>query len=186
MTGFGRTGKFFASNYLSEKADIICLSKGLTGGFMPLGVTSCSNFIHEAFVSDQKMKTFFHGHSYTANPLACAAALASLDLMEKQETWNSIESIAQSHKIFADKIRTHAMVHKASTLGTIFALEVKSTSTTEYLNPLSEKISAWFIKKGILLRPLGNILYLIPPYCISKTDIDYLYSNIEKFLDELK
>ena len=107
MTGFGRTGKFFATDYLNNKPNIICLSKGITGGVMPLGVTACAQFIYDAYISDDKYKTFFHGHSYTANPTACAAALASMDLMEKHETWNNIQQIAASHASFKEKIKTH-------------------------------------------------------------------------------
>ena len=183
MTGFGRTGKFFASHYLKESADIICLSKGLTGGMMPLGVTACAPFIYEAYVSDNKYKTFFHGHSYTANPTACAAALASLDLMEKKETWENINRIAVSHELFKEKIKNHPALFSVRNLGTIFAIEIKTKEKSGYLNQLAEKISAYFIEKGILLRPLGNVLYILPPYCILQTDLDYIYTCVEEFLN---
>jgi adenosylmethionine-8-amino-7-oxononanoate aminotransferase len=103
MTGFGRTGKFFASDYLMHKPDIVCLSKGLTGGVMPLGVTSCADFIYEAFISDDKMKTFFHGHSYTANTTACSAALASLDLFDLPDAFENVHRIEKKHANFCEK-----------------------------------------------------------------------------------
>ncbi|MGZ3863906.1 MAG: adenosylmethionine--8-amino-7-oxononanoate transaminase [Bacteroidia bacterium] len=187
MTGFGRTGKFFATDHLENKPDIICLSKGITGGVMPLGVTACAEFIYDAYVSDDKNKTFFHGHSYTANPTACAAANASLDLMDRKETFANIKRIAGQHSIFAEKIKFHEKVKDARCLGTILALEIKNPEKTGYMNSLSEKISSWFLEQGIILRPLGNVLYILPPYCISNDDLSYIYSNIETFLEhELK
>ncbi|OFY83332.1 MAG: adenosylmethionine--8-amino-7-oxononanoate transaminase [Bacteroidetes bacterium RIFCSPLOWO2_12_FULL_35_15] len=183
MTGFGRTGKFFASDHLMHKADIICLSKGLTGGVMPLGVTSCAQFIYEAFLSDDKMKTFFHGHSYTANPTACSAALASMDLFDKPEAFENIERIEQQHNLFLQKIRSHKALIDVRQLGTIIAFEIKTKEETNYLNSLSEIISGFFISRGIILRPLGNVLYVLPPYCISNKDLQIIYDAIEEFLN---
>jgi adenosylmethionine-8-amino-7-oxononanoate aminotransferase len=185
MTGFGRTGEFFASNYLTHKPDIICLSKGLTGGYMPLGVTSCAQFIYDAYKSDDKTKTFFHGHSYTANPLSCAAALASLDLMEKSETWNQIRLISESHAQFVKKHQFHEKLNDIRCKGTIVALELKTSEHTHYLNNASESIASFFIKKGIIIRPLGNVLYLIPPYCITLAQLNEIYTAIEEFLAQL-
>jgi adenosylmethionine---8-amino-7-oxononanoate aminotransferase len=184
MTGFGRTGKFFATDYLQNKPDIICLSKGITGGVMPLGVTTCAQFIYDAYVSDDKNKTFFHGHSYTANPTACAAALASMDLMEEKGTFESIDRISKLHADFKGKIVSNRNVKEVRCLGTIIALEIKTKEESGYMNSLSEKISSWFIKRNILLRPLGNVLYVLPPYCTSDEDLVYIYSNIEIFLND--
>ena len=183
MTGFGRTGKFFATDYLNNKPDIICLSKGITGGVMPLGVTACAQFIYDAYISEDKHKTFFHGHSYTANPTACAAALASMDLMEKEETANNIARITASHASFKEKIKWYKSIASIRHLGTIIAIEIKTPETSGYLNNLAEKIAAYFIQKGILLRPLGNVLYILPPYCIPQNDLTYIYTNIENFLN---
>lgn len=183
MTGFGRTGKFFANDYLKNKADIICLSKGLTGGVMPLGVTSCAKFIYDAFLSDDKMKTFFHGHSYTANPTACSAALASMDLFDKPETFENIDRIEKKHTAFLQKIKSHKALMDVRQLGTIIAFEIKTTEHTNYLNSLAEQISDFFIGKGIILRPLGNIVYILPPYCIKNEDLDYIYESVEEFLN---
>ncbi|HEY0030282.1 MAG TPA: adenosylmethionine--8-amino-7-oxononanoate transaminase [Bacteroidia bacterium] len=185
MTGFGRTGKFFANDHLEQKSDIICLSKGLTGGVMPLGVTSCAQFIYDAFLSDDKMKTFFHGHSYTANPTACSAALASMDLFDLPEAFKNIKRIEEKHNAFLQKIKTHKALIDVRQLGTIIAFEVKSNESTHYLNSLAEYISAFFIARGIILRPLGNIVYILPPYCISNDDLEYIYNAMEEFLDEI-
>lgn len=186
MTGFGRTGKFFANDFLLHKADIICLSKGLTGGVMPLGATSCAQFIYDAFLSDDKMKTFFHGHSYTANPTACSAALASMDLFDKSEAFENIHRIEQQHNLFSQKIRLHKALIDVRQLGTIIAFEVKTKEETNYLNSLSEIISEFFISRGIILRPLGNVLYVLPPYCISNEDLRIIYDAIEAFLNDLE
>lgn len=186
MTGFGRTGKFFANDYFTNKADIICLSKGLTGGYMPLGVTSCAQFIHDAFLTADKTKTFFHGHSYTANPTACSAGLASMDLMEKEETWAQIHLIEEKHLNFKLKIEVHPALKNVRVKGTIIAFELKTDEHTHYLNNASVSITDFFLQKGILLRPLGNIFYLIPPYVITAQELDYMYTCIEAFLAEVK
>lgn len=185
MTGFGRTGEFFASHYLSHKPDIICLSKGLTGGYMPLGVTSCAQFIYNSCVSDDKTKTFFHGHSYTANPTACSAGLASLDLMEKEETWSQIKMISKMNQEFAFKHQNHPKLKGVRSKGTILALEISTEEHTHYLNNSSESIASFFLKKGIIVRPLGNILYIIPPYCITEMELKQVYGVMEQFLLEL-
>jgi adenosylmethionine-8-amino-7-oxononanoate aminotransferase len=185
MTGFGRTGEFFASNYLTNKPDIICLSKGLTGGYMPLGVTSCAQFIYNSCVSDDKTKTFFHGHSYTANPTACSAALASLDLMEKEETWNQIQLISQLNQDFVINLKNHPKLKDVRSKGTILALEINTEEHTHYLNNSSESIASYFLKKGIIVRPLGNILYLILPYCITEKELNQVFVAMECFLDQL-
>ncbi len=185
MTGFGRTGQFFASDYLNQQPDIFCLSKGLTGGYMPLGVTSCAQFIYDACVSEDKTKTFFHGHSYTANPTACAASLASLDLMEKPETWSQIEMIAKSHHTFLSQIKNHSKLQDVRQTGTILALEINTEEHTHYLNNASENIANYFLKQGVIVRPLGNVLYFITPYCVTKTELDTLYAITLKFLEQL-
>jgi adenosylmethionine-8-amino-7-oxononanoate aminotransferase len=186
MTGFGRTGKYFATDYLSEKPDIICLSKGLTGGFMPMGVTSCTENIFRAFLSTDKMKTLFHGHSYTANPLGCSSALASLDLMEKGETWQAIDRIGRKHHQFSREMTAHKQLRDVRQRGTILAMELETGNDSSYFNNLRDLIYNFFLEKGILMRPLGNVIYLLPPYCISDDDLDYIYRCIEEFLSSLK
>lgn len=185
MTGFGRTGNFFASDYLVQKPDIICMSKGLTGGVMPLGATACAQFIYDAFLSDDKTKTFFHGHSYTANPTACSAALASLDLFDMPEAFENIKRIEEQHNLFLQKIRSHKALIEVRQLGTIIAFEINTSEGTHYLNSLAEHISDFFISREIILRPLGNVMYVLPPYCINNTDLEYIYYAIEEFLNSL-
>lgn len=185
MTGFGRTGKFFASDYLTKKPDIICLSKGLTGGYMPLGVTSCAQFIFDACVSDDKTKTFFHGHSYTANPTACSAALASLDLMEKESTRMQISAIVNAHQEFVKTHSSHPKLENLRSFGTILALDIKTTEKTHYLNGISDGMANYFLQRGLIIRPLGNVLYLIPPYCVTINELKDVYRLIEGFLADL-
>jgi adenosylmethionine-8-amino-7-oxononanoate aminotransferase len=182
MTGFGRTGKFFASDFLKNKPDIVCLSKGLTGGYLPLGVTSCAGFVYDAYLSPDKTKTFFHGHSYTANATACSAALASLDLLEKNETWESIRKIGELHTEFCRKISGSKKLKSVNVLGTIIAFELVSGESTHYLNPAAQTIAGYFFERGIILRPLGNIFYVIPPYVITEAQLQLIYNAIEEFL----
>ncbi|MFL5763667.1 MAG: adenosylmethionine--8-amino-7-oxononanoate transaminase [Bacteroidia bacterium] len=184
MTGFGRTGKFFANDHLNNNADIICMSKGLTGGVMPLGATSCAQFIYDAFLSEDKMKTFFHGHSYTANPTACSAALASLDLFDKPDAFENIRRIEKMHASFLNKIKKHKALIDVRQAGTIIAFELRTSESTNYLNSVAERISEFFVSKGIILRPLGNVFYILPPYCISDEDLEYIYDSIGQFLNE--
>ena len=129
MTGFGRTGKLFASEYCEEKPDIICLSKGLTGGTMALGVTACNERIYYAFLTDDKRKTFFHGHSFTANPLACTAAVSSLDLLQNEDCKLQIELISQMNQRFLEQIKA-LNVQNPRCLGTILAFELGSPIKT--------------------------------------------------------
>ncbi len=182
MTGFGRTGHFFAIDQLEHKPDIICLSKGITGGFFPLGTTACRQHIFDAFVSSDKMKTFFHGHSYTGNPVTCAAALASLDLMEQDGTWQQIEMIAEAHQQFALALAAIPQVEHVRQTGTILAFDLKTDEHTGYLNSKAEPLAQFFMKRNIILRPLGNVLYVLPPYCIAHGELQLVYSAIRELL----
>jgi adenosylmethionine-8-amino-7-oxononanoate aminotransferase len=182
MTGFGRTGKFFAIDHLSERPDIMCMSKGITGGFFALGATACKQFIFDAFVSSDKMKTFFHGHSYTGNPTTCAAALASMELMEDSATGNNIQRIANSHAAFAAELNGHSKIEHVRHTGTILAFDIKTGETTGYLNNAAEPLAAFFLKRGIILRPLGNVLYILPPYCITTAELESMYSAVRELL----
>ena len=185
FTGFGRTGKYFASEYLKQKPEIMALSKGITGGFLPLGVTSCSDKIVSAFDSPELTKTFFHGHSYTANPLACAAANASFDLLTDDSCQARITEIARQHHMFAESLRHHKHIARASNLGTIVALTLKNAEDSTYENSLRKKIYPYFLEKNILLRPLGNVIYVLPPYVISDAELATLYKEIETFLETM-
>lgn len=184
MTGFGRTGKLFASHYLTVPPDIICLSKGLTGGTMALGITACNDRIYQAYVTDDKYQTFFHGHSFTANPIACAAALASLDLLEKPECEYRINRICESNQIFAEELKNHHSIKQVRQLGTILAFEI-AQGRDEYLNNLSPLITDRALALGIYLRPLGNTVYLMPPYCITDVELQRIYEVIRLLLTGL-
>lgn len=178
MTGFGRTGKNFAIEYLGNKPDIICLSKGITGGFMPLGVTVCSQKIFDAFYADDKMKTFFHGHSYTANPLACAAANASMDILMSATCQGQIQYITNAHTAFAETIKNNSCIREIRIQGTIIAVELNTGETSSYFNNIQFAAYEYFLSKGIFLRPLGNIVYIMPPYCITQNELYAVYSSI--------
>lgn len=178
MTGFGRTGRTFASHYLQQKPDMVCLSKGLTGGTMALGATSCSEKIYEAFLHDDKSKTLFHGHSYTANPVACAAGLASFDLLQQEETQQNINRIAERHATFTTHIKDLPTVKEVRQQGTILAVEFEEDSGTSYFSDLRDTLYSFGLDRGVLLRPLGNIIYIIPPYCITDEQLDQVYQTI--------
>lgn len=184
FTGFGRTGKWFASQYLQHPPDIMSLSKGLTGGTMAFGVTTCSDKIASAFKTEDFSSTFFHGHSYTANPLACAAANASFKLLTQPETKQSIERIAARHNQFKSSIEADSKLTNVRTLGTIIALEIK-VEDAKYEHKIRDKIFSYFIERDILLRPLGNIIYILPPYVITDDELDLLYRNIREFINSL-
>jgi adenosylmethionine-8-amino-7-oxononanoate aminotransferase len=185
FTGFGRTGKAFACNHLQTQPDIMCFSKGLTGGTMAFGLTTCTQDMYNAFLSDDKMKTLFHGHSYTANPVACAAALASLDLFVDASTQKNIDRIVARHTVFADKIKGHKSLKTTRQTGTILAMEWETGNNTSYFSGLRDKLYHYFLNKGIILRPLGNIIYILPPYCITDTELDYIYTTVEQALNEI-
>lgn len=184
FTGFGRTGKLFAADYLSENPDIMCFSKGLTGGTMPMGITTASYPVFEAFLSDDRYKTLFHGHSFTANPLACTAALASMELLLKKETLNKIGFISEKHLNFSKTLQQHAKVDKVRQTGTILAWEIKNEEQTSYFNETGKVLYRKFLNRGIIMRPLGNVLYLVPPYCITTEELDYVYTAILEELDQ--
>ncbi len=183
MTGFGRTGKLFASSYLSQQPDIICLSKGLTGGTMALGVTACNSKVEAAFLSEDRRKTFFHGHSFTANPLACTAALASMELLLKQECQDNIEMISRCHSEFVTELDKYPQVKNARSLGTVLAFEI-SEGADGYLNNAGARLTAALLKKGIYLRPLGNTVYIMPPYCVVKQELLMMQEALLAYITE--
>jgi adenosylmethionine---8-amino-7-oxononanoate aminotransferase len=180
LTGFGRTGSLFASESLENPADIICLSKGLTGGTMALGITACSQSVFNAFLSADRKKTFFHGHSFTANPLACTAGLASLDLLEKESCAEKRSWIRQQHAVFV-KTRLSGLnqnlIINTRIIGTVMAFEL-DTGKHEYINEISNIIMQKGLSRGIYLRPLGNTVYIMPPYCITPAQLEKIYQFI--------
>ena len=183
MTGFGKTGKTFACDYLAEKPDMMCLSKALTGGTIPMAITTFSQEIFEGFYDDDTNKALFHGHTFTANPTGCAAALASISILENQEMQVNIQRINQSHLAFENKIKNHPKVKTTRVLGVIFALEIKTESQESYYGTMRNKLYNFFIENGIILRPVGNIIYILPPYIITENQLQKVYATIEKALE---
>jgi adenosylmethionine---8-amino-7-oxononanoate aminotransferase len=183
MTGFGRTGPLFTCNQLSAIPDLLCLSKGITGGFLPLGVTVTKEFLFESFLSPDATRAFLHGHSYTANPLACAAANASLDLLLQLTCAAARAMIESEHRRFQRQWEKHPKLIRFDVLGTILAIEYKAEGAS-YYHPLKQRLADFFREQGILIRPLGNVLYLLPPYCITQKELQKIYSAITVTLEE--
>ncbi|MFQ3637551.1 MAG: adenosylmethionine--8-amino-7-oxononanoate transaminase [Cyanobacteriota bacterium] len=183
MTGFGRTGDWFACHRADVLPDIICLSKGITGGFLPFAVTVCSESIYTAFYDDEPLKTLYHGHSYTANPLGCAAALAGLELMTEYAP--KFRSMEAKHYEYLAPFKNHPNVEKPRVTGTIAAMDLVTREQSGYLNRVALEIRQRAIAKGLLLRPLGNVLYILPPYCICDAELAQIYQGIEEILTEL-
>lgn len=185
MTGFGRTGKMFACDYLQHDPDIFCLSKGITGGYLPMGVTAMTGEIVSAFDPTDRKKTFFHGHSYTANPLACAAANASMKLLLAQKCQDDIARIAQCHTNYRQNFHHPEVVKEIRQTGTILAIEMK-VDDAGYTSGIKERIYDFFMERDLLVRPMGHVIYLIPPYVITNQELDRIYKAIDAFLVEEK
>ena len=181
MTGFGKTGTHFASQHLSVQPDVICMSKALTGGLLPMAITSCTQEIYDAFLSDDLGKGLFHCHTYTANPLGCTAALAALELLQTKEIQLQIKYIAESHGEFAKTIESHPKVKSVRFLGVIFALDLDTQS--ERYGGLRDKLLDFFLNKGVFLRPLGNTIYIQPAYTITEKELQKVYKTIEGALE---
>ena len=185
MTGFGRTGTTFACNQLQQKVDFMCLSKGLSGGTLPISITTCSQRIYDSFLGDDISTAFLHGHSYTGNPIGCAAAIASLELLEKESCQQRIKEIGNQHRKFAKSIANFPQLQEIRQTGTILAMEF-GDSKSGYQSNLKDQLYKHFINDGILLRPLGNVLYILPPYCITDAELKQIYSSILSILKSTK
>ncbi|GEC79620.1 adenosylmethionine--8-amino-7-oxononanoate transaminase [Flavobacterium aquatile] len=183
MTGFGKTGKTFATDYLENKPDMMCLSKALTGGTIPMAITTFTQEIFDGFYDDDTNKALFHGHTFTANPTGCAAALASIDLLHTNEMQDNIQRVHQSHLTFETKIKNHPKVKTTRVLGVIFALEVKTDTAESYYGTMRTKLYNFFIENGVILRPVGNIIYILPPYIITENQLQKVYQTIENALE---
>ena len=183
MTGFGKTGKYFASLHLNTKPDVMCLSKALTGGLLPMAITSCTQDIYEAFYSDDMGKGLFHAHTYSANPLSCTAALASVTLLQTQEIQDNIERIIKSHEQFGLHIKTHAKVKSIRQTGVIFALDL-NVEMSRY-GGLRDKLLNFFMNRGVFLRPLGSTIYIQAPYVITTKQLEKIYTVIEQALNDI-
>lgn len=182
LTGFGRTGPLFARERAEVEPDIICLSKGLTGGFLPLGVTAVREEVFERFVNDDRSRMFFHGHSYTANPIACAAARASLHLLDERsrQRRHTIEAV---HRDRLTLLSTHPKVRNTRVLGTLAAFDL--TDSSGYLDPRGGALADYALSNDVLLRPLGGTVYLLPPFCTLPEELLYVYEVIRRFLDTM-
>ena len=181
MTGFGKTAKHFASEYMVYQPDIICMSKSLTAGIAPMALTSCTQKIYEAFYDDNITKGFFHGHTYSANPLACTAAIAGIDLLVSDEIQDRILEISTQHLAFEARIKSHKNVNATRSLGVIFALDL-NVEMNRY-GSLRDKLFNYFMKEGVFLRPLGNTIYILPPFVITNIELDRIYEIIENALE---
>lgn len=184
MTGFGRTGKLFAQDHLSAVPDMICLSKGVTGGFLPLGLTVVTDKVFQAFYSDEAKHTFLHGHSYTGSALACAVAVANLEVFEMEQTMQKVEwlmvQLAELKKSFDEQKGIREVRH----LGCILAIELEANGKTSYFNTKGKEAYKYLLKRGIVMRPLGNVLVLMPPYCITSEDLTYISDQLRAYLEE--
>ncbi|UCE93022.1 MAG: adenosylmethionine--8-amino-7-oxononanoate transaminase [Flavobacteriaceae bacterium] len=181
MTGFGKTGRNFASEYLEIQPDIMCLSKSLTAGVAPMALTTCSEKVYDAFYDDEISKGFFHGHTYSANPLACTAALAGIELLISKEIQESIQRINARHLEFERRIDGHEKVSGTRVTGVILAMDI-DVKMDRY-GKLRDKLYSFFMGHGVFLRPLGNTVYTLPPYVISDQELDKIYEVMEKCLE---
>jgi adenosylmethionine-8-amino-7-oxononanoate aminotransferase len=184
MTGFGRTGTNFALQQICEVPDFVCLSKGLTGGFLPLALTVTTERVYSAFLSNEWRYAFAHGHSYTANPIACAAAVASLEILERPETKAALSSLSDAHRKGLDYLQSRCdFVRCTRVKGAISAFELilREPDSSKKMASLKYK----FQEAGLILRPLGNTVYLLPPYCTTLIDLENSYAKIARILEEI-
>ena len=183
FTGIGRTGDWFACRKAHTNPDIVCLSKGITGGFLPLAATICSDEIYRAFYSSDPEKTFWHGHSYTANPLGCAAGIASFELLQRNPF--PFTSMEEKHLERMGKLACINGVKNPRVCGTIAAFDLDLGDNEGYLNPIAQRLKKRFLDEGLLIRPLGNTVYLVPPYCVTDEQLEFIYDTISKVITEL-
>ena len=181
LTGFGRTGRMFACEHAAIRPDIICLSKALTAGYLPLAATVATESIYDAFLSEDRSKAFFHGHSFTANPLACAVALASLDLFRETGTLERVAALEQQLRAGMETLRGLPGVGDVRILGGVGIVELASDSGG-YLHGAGPRLAESFLQRGVLLRPLGNVLYFMPPYVITEAEVAWVLEQIREVL----
>jgi adenosylmethionine-8-amino-7-oxononanoate aminotransferase len=184
LTGFGRTGKMFACDLAGIVPDLMCLSKGITGGFLPMGVTLCTDQVEAAFRSEDRKHTFYHGHSYTGNALACAAANASLQIFEDEPVFDRIHTIAKVNAERLGQFRELHQVGDTRQIGTIGAIELLAEDAG-YLSAMRPKLYRFFLDRGVLLRPLGNVVYVLPPYVITPDELHRVYDVILEAIQTL-
>jgi adenosylmethionine-8-amino-7-oxononanoate aminotransferase len=184
LTGFGRCGRMFACELAGISPDIICLSKGLTGGFLPLAATVATPAIYESFYAPDRNRTFFHGHSYTANPLGCAAAIASFQVFESEPVFERITAIEKVHRERAPSLREHPAVGDVRLIGTVAAIELRDEDPG-YFSSVRPFLYDFYLQHGVLLRPLGNVVYILPPYVVTAQELHRVYDVIRESLDRL-
>ena len=188
LTGFGRTGRMFACEHAGITPDIVCLSKALTAGYLPLGATCTTEAVYAAFLSDDRARTFFHGHSFTANPLACAVALASLDLFERDDTLGRVKRLEAQLLAGLEPLRRLPLVGDVRVIGGVGAIELVSDPVTKnaggYLDDVGPRLAAAFLDRGLLLRPLGNVVYFMPPYVITEEETAWAINQIGEVLEQ--
>jgi len=185
-TGFGRTGELFAAETAGVTPDLMCLSKGLTAGFLPMAITVCPEWMYQAFLGDTVDRAFLHGHSFTANPLGCAAALASFELLISAEGQAQRHAIANHHRQALPALERLPNVERTRSLGTVAALEVVTQAGGGYRAAVGPWLRARFMERGLVIRPLGNVIYLMPPLCITSAELDHAYEGIQAVLTELQ
>jgi adenosylmethionine-8-amino-7-oxononanoate aminotransferase len=181
LTGFGRTGRMFACERAGVVPDLMCVANGLTGGFLPLAATFATDRVHDAFTGGDRARAFFHGHSYTANPIACAAANASLRIFESEPVFERIAAIEKVHAARLPAFATHPSVADVRHIGTVAAIELK-VPDAGYLSSLRPRLYEFFLSRGVLLRPLGNVVYILPPYVITLDQLNFVYDVIQDSL----
>jgi adenosylmethionine-8-amino-7-oxononanoate aminotransferase len=185
MTGFGKTGKNFACDYLAAQPDMMCLSKALTGGTIPMAITTFTQQLFDGFYDDDVNKALFHGHTFTANPTGCAAALASLDLLLSKKMQDNITRINKSHLAFKEEIEKHPRVKTVRVLGVILALEITRDGAEDYYGGFRNRLYNFFLENGVIMRPVGNIVYVLPPYIMSDALLTEVCDVIKKALEEV-
>ena len=189
LTGFGRTGRLFACEHAGVTPDLICLSKALTAGYLPLGATVVTPTVYDVFLSSDHSNTFFHGHSFTANPLACAVALASLDLFDSGDVMSAVRRIETQLLDGLSRLRDLPAVGDVRVIGAVGVIELLADTTAPgaagYLDRIGPHLAAAFLERGLLLRPLGNVLYFMPPYVITADEIDWCLSQIAEVIGSL-
>jgi adenosylmethionine---8-amino-7-oxononanoate aminotransferase len=184
MTCFGRTGTIFACEQAGVSPDIMCVAKGLTGGSLPLAVTLATSQIYDAHLSKDRARTFFHSSSYTANPIACAAAAANLEIWRSEPVLERILALSQRQALCLDSLEPDPRFANLRQLGTIAAFEI-ANAEQGYLADVALTLRARLLERGILLRPLGSTVYLMPPYCTTHDELKAVYRAIVDVMDEV-
>lgn len=185
MTGFGKTGKNFACNYLQAQPDMICLSKALTGGAIPMAVTTFTDDIYNSFYDNSVNKALFHGHTFTANPTGCAAALAGLDLLLSKEMQDNIIRINSQHLAYKQRLEKHPHIKEVRVQGIILAMEINRPESADYYGDFRNRMYNFFIENGVILRPVGNTIYILPPYIITDDLLSNIYETVMLAIEKI-